>query len=777
MDPGPVAKGPGGPHALPEPSGPAPPPPRGPRTSEPAGPHAPELAAPRAALDPIERHPLEGGGLHTQLVNSHWYRVAAVKPRLRQQLRVHAHRYRGQLWYVVEDRLNGRYHRFDRQAWRIIRLLDGTLTLEQLWQRLATEAGADTPSQEDILALLGQLHGLDLLASGSLPDLAEAARRQRLYSRQRRLQRYLNPLALRIRLFDPDRFLTRTIGILKPVLNRRGAMLWLAWVLPALVLAVSHWRELTSNFGERVLALDNLALLWLIFPLVKALHEIGHGVACRMRGGEVHDMGIMLLIFLPIPYVDASSSWAFSSKRDRAIVGAAGMLVELALAAGAFYLWLWLEPGSVKAIAYDVAVLASVTTVLFNANPLLRYDGYYIASDLLEIPNLAQRATRYWGYLLERWVLHRREPLSPVMARGERFWFALYAPLSFAYRIFVLFSIAVFVSTKYFAVGIFIAIWSIGAGLGIPLYRGLSWMRHAVFHARPGERGRGAAFAAMGALALVLFVLPLPHHTQVEGVLWLPESGVLRAGQAGFVSRLTAQPGTDVREGSDILYLRDSTLAAHVAAQAARVEAARVRYDAARLADPSKGLELQSDLEREQAELGSLTERAQRLEVRSAAPGRLWLDESEDLSGQYVKQGQVLGYVIPGAAPRVRVIIDQSDAELIGRHTRRIEVKLPFAPGPTWRAQVVRAVPAASNELPSAALGREGGGAVATDPRDQTGRKALKTHFELELALPDDFPYRVIGSRASVRFEHPAEPLAYRLWRGIRRLFLAYFHS
>jgi len=295
--------------------------------------------------------------------------------------------------------------------------------------------------------------------------------------------------------------------------------------------------------------------------------------------------------------------------------------------------------------------------------------------------------------------------------------------------------------------------------------------------ARSGAHGRRAALAAIGVLAVLLFVIPLPHHTQVDGVLWLPDSGVLRAGQAGFVGKVLAHPGDPVLSGADIMNLTDSTLSAHQVEQAAKVEAAQVRYDAARLMDPSKGQQLASDLEREEAELHALQERAGRLEVHTAAPGSLWLHDSDNLPGQYVKQGQVLGYVIPAAAPTVRVIIDQTDSDFIRSHTRSIAVKLPFEPGPTWSARVVRAVPAAMNELPSAALGREGGGAVATDPRDQSGRKALVSHFEYELALPEQFPYRFIGSRASVRFEHPSEPLAYRLWRGVRRLFLAFFHS
>jgi putative peptide zinc metalloprotease protein len=334
-----------------------------------------------------------------------------------------------------------------------------------------------------------------------------------------------------------------------------------------------------------------------------------------------------------------------------------------------------------------------------------------------------------------------------------------------------------FISHKYFAVGAFIALWGVLAGLGFPLYRGLHWMRRVLVDARTGARGRRAALAMIAALAVLLFVIPLPHHTQVDGVLWLPDSGVLRAGQAGFVGHLEAHAGDRVLAGADIMSLSDPTLSAHVAEHAAKVQAAQVRYDAVRLEDPSKGQQLASDLKREEAELHALQERAGRLEVHSAAPGSLWLHDSDNLPGQYVKQGQVLGYVIPAAAPRVRVIIDQTDADFIRSQTRGIAVKLPFAPGPTWAARVVRAVPAALNELPSAALGREGGGAVATDPRDQTGRKALVSHFEYELALPDQFPYRFIGSRASVRFEHPAEPLFYRMWRGVRRLFLAFFRS
>lgn len=715
--------------------------------------------------------------LGTQLVSGHWHRVAGLAPCLRQPLRLHAHRYRGQPWVVVEDPLNARFHRFEMRAWRVMSLLDGHCTLELLWQRLATRADPDTPSQEDILALLGQLHSLDLLASDALPDLTELGRRGRRQARQRSFSRFANPLALRFHLLDPDRFLGAAVHWLGFALNRRGALAWLLWVLPALLLVPLHWSELAGNFAERLLAFDNLLLVGLLFPLVKALHELGHGLACKLRGAEVHDMGLMLLVFLPVPYVEASNAWAFPDKRDRMLVSAAGMLVEIALAALAFYLWLWLQPGLARAMAFDVAVLTSVTTVLFNGNPLLRYDGYFIASDALEIPNLAQRAGRYWAYLFERHLLRHDAAASPALAPGEAGWFFVYAPLAFAYRCFVMFSIAIFVATQYVAVGVLLALWGALMTLGLPLWRGLRRLSLAVSGdaARPGSRR--AVLLLTPSLALLLFAVPLPHHTQADGVLWLPDNAVLRARQSGFVQQIDARSGSDLAPGDAVLQLADPVLAARLLVQRARQQAAQLRLDAVKFSKPSEAEQLMPALARADVELADLNARSQRLALRSEVQGRLWLPGSDDLAGLYVRQGQVLGFVLPPTAPSMRVVVEQPDADFIQARTRSIRVRLPFDPWRVWEARLVRAVPAASTELPSAALGHQGGGTTPTDPRDDSGRKALLSHFEVELALPADFPYRLVGSRVSVRFEHPGEPLGDRLWRGLRLLFLAYFRT
>lgn len=714
-------------------------------------------------------------GPGAQLVSGHWYRVAALKPRLRDGLVLHPQRCRGRLWYVVEDRINGRYHRFDAAAWRLVRLFDGEASVDRIWQRLAAQPGEHLPSQDELLALLGQLHALDLLDPGTVPDLAEQREREREQARKAWRQRWLNPLALRLPLADPDRWLGPLTERLRPWLGRGAAVAWLALVLPALALALLHGRELTENFGEQLLAFDNLLLLALLFPLVKLLHELAHGIACKLHGGEVHDAGVMLLLFLPVPYVEASSSWTFADKRARMAVGAAGMLVELAIAAVAFYLWLLLEPGIPRALAYNVAVLCSLSTLLFNGNPLLRYDGYFVASDALEIPNLAPRAAQYWRYLVDRFVLRREQAVSPARAPGEAGWFFVYAPLSFAYRLLVSFSIAAFVATQYFAVGAALALWTLATGVGLPLWKTLGWLQRVVLKREAGAGPQRAVAAGVLALAAGLMLLPLPYRSQGDGVLALPADGELRAGQGGFVETLAVQPGERVQAGALIATLRDPALARELAVQLAREAAAQARYDAALAGEPARVDAARIELAREQAATKHQQQRAARLAVHARSAGRLWLEP--DLAGRWLREGQALGSVVPDAAPRVRVIVGAAEADAIRRLGTAVQVRLPFDVDRVWAARIVRAVPAAGHELPSAALGRQGGGAVPTDPRDEQGRRALLSHFEYELALPADFPHRLVGSRVAVRFVHPDEPLGPRLWRLARRQFLSFFKT
>ncbi|MCE4555220.1 hypothetical protein [Pelomonas cellulosilytica] len=708
------------------------------------------------------------------LFSANWYRVATLKPRLRGHVRIHRHVYRGEIWYVVEDRVAGKYHRFNPSSYRVIGLLDGDRTLQQVWDRLSAAMDEHTPSQDELVQLFGQLYAADLIQCDVTPDVAELFERGGKQRRSKLLQRFANPVSLRFPLVDPDAWLGRVVAALGPLKGWAGVALWLAVVLPAVLLAPSHWSELTGNINERLLAVDNLVLLAILFPLLKTAHEVGHGLAAKRFGGEVHEMGVMLLVFFPVPYVDASSSAAFESRWPRMLVGAAGMLTELFIAALAFYLWLALEPGFARSLAFNVIVLASVTTLMFNANPLLRYDGYYIFADAIESPNLGQRSTDYWAWLLRYHLFGQHQAEPPPSTKGERRWFLVYAPLALAYRLFVMFSIAVFIASRYFFVGVLIAAWGLVASALLPWFRGLRKLAGDPALEPQAHRVRRVLWVSGGVLALLLFIIPMPHHSVATGVVWPSDNAVLRAQGAGFFSKLLARPGEVVLEGEAVAQLVDPALDARVAEQRGRLELAQAKYEAAfgviGIA-PARAALLSEEVRREQAALASLEDEAAKLVVRAEVAGMLLLTRPDDLPGRFFKRGEVLGHVDTAEPPRVRVVLPQWQSAAV----RAIEVRLPQQPGLSYEARLARSVPAAARDLPSPALGTAAGGDIALDPHDPKGTQALQTLFEHELVLGLDMPYRQIGARVMVRLEHESEPVAVRAWQGLRRLFLSHF--
>ena len=292
----------------------------------------------------------------------------------------------------MHDHATGRVHRLSPAGYMIVAAMDGARTVDQLWREAGTRLEEEAPSQDDVIQLLAQLNAADLLQTEVTPDSAALVERAAKAGRSRWLQQRALPAGAADPALASRQVSSSALGRSPNGCSAGLApFLWLLVVLPAMVLAAQHWQELSASASDRILAADNIVLLALTYFVLKALHEFGHGFAVKAFGGAVHEFGVMFLVFAPVPYVDASAASEFRSKWRRALVGAAGMIVEVFFAALALYVWLAVEPGLVRALAFDAMVVAGVSTVVFNGNPLLRYDGYYILADLLEIPNLAQR--------------------------------------------------------------------------------------------------------------------------------------------------------------------------------------------------------------------------------------------------------------------------------------------------------------------------------------------------------------------------------------------------
>ena len=710
-------------------------------------------------------------------LSSSWYRVAGLRPKLREHAVIHRHRYRGDVWYVVHDHATARLHRLSPAGYVVVGAMDGKRTVENLWHEAMTRLGQEAPSQDEIIYLLAQLHAADLLQAEISPDFAELLERATRTERSRWLKNVLNPLSPRIQLWHPDTFLEKTLPIVKWLFSWRGAVLWLLVVLPALVLAAQHWQELGDNATQRILAADNLLLIGLSYPILKALHELGHGYAVKAFGGTTHEVGIMFIVFAPMPYVDASAASEFRSKWQRVIVGASGMLVEVFVAALALYVWLAVEQGLVRALAFNAMLIAGVSTVLFNGNPLLRYDGYYILCDIIEIPNLTTRATRYWGYLVTRYAF-RTEDAEFAGTRGERVWLFLYAPASFLYRQMVILAIAIFIASEYAAVGIAIALWSLMTGVVMPAAKAL-WQVMAGPRFRR-NRGRAVAttFAFGAAAAILLFLIPAPLYTTTEGVVWLPDIAVVRAGTSGTVRRLLVEPGQPVAAGVALIESEEPELKAELEYLRARVTELEARLAAERFNDRVKAEMTSTELAEVRAALATQTRRFGRLVARSQGEGTFAVMKPEDLPGRFVREGELLGYVLPPGSHIVRATVRQDDIDLVRNQLRSTRVKLAERLEGSVLARIVREVPAGREDLPSKALGGAGGGALAVDTRDPHGMKAFQRIFQLDIELPAETPAATaFGSRVYVRFDHEWEPVGQQIWRRTRQLLLSRLQS
>ena len=282
------------------------------------------------------------------LYSQSWYRVAGLKPRLRSHIRVQRQVFRSREWFVLQDQATGRFHRISPAAYILIGLMDGNRTMAEIWEGAGVQLGDKLPTQDETLVLLSQLHQFDALQADLLPDMAEMDERSLRQQRSKLLQYISSPTSLRFPLLDPDRFLNATMPLVRPLFGWFGALLWLLVVGYGLLQTVLHWTELSANVTDRVLSLENMLVITLVYPLFKAIHELGHAYAVKRWGGEVHELGIMLLVFMPIPYVDATAAHGFRDKRQRMLVGAAGILVELFLAALAAVVWVNAGPGAVR---------------------------------------------------------------------------------------------------------------------------------------------------------------------------------------------------------------------------------------------------------------------------------------------------------------------------------------------------------------------------------------------------------------------------------------------
>ncbi|MDX2109142.1 MAG: hypothetical protein SFY80_02765 [Verrucomicrobiota bacterium] len=709
------------------------------------------------------------------LFSESWHLVAGQRIRLRPNINMRKQMFRGESWYVIGDPYTNNFYRFRPTAQAFIARLDGKMTVEEVWNTCLKANPDETPGQQEVIQALAQLHAANLIVSDLPPDASQMFNRV-VKQRQQKVKNLLsNFLFLRIPVWDPDRFLNRIRPAIHLLINNWVLIAWVLLCITGLKVAADNYKELLSSSAQ-VLEPRNLALLYITWGVVKFLHEMGHAAMTKRFGGEVHNMGLMFLVFTPVPYVDATAAWGFRERYKRILVGSAGMMVEFAIASVAVIIWSAVgSPGAIKQIAYNIIFLSSVSTLLFNINPLMRFDGYYILCDLLDVPNLQSVSFNQLRYTLERYVFRMKQAVPVAITRRGAFWLNMFGAVSSVYRVVLLTGIILFIGQQFFGVGIVLAVFGLVMWAIVPVVKlGIYVLTNSRLQ-RVRMRACGIIFGTLGLIVLFICLFPWPMHFRSPGVIRAHNSQQFINQTDGYMRELLAKPGTWVQAGQPLLRLENPGIDPQLRRYDAQLEEYAVRRRWAQDTNPSyiealNAMELTAHRGRDR-----VVQSKEGLNVSSSTAGYWFSPFIADYEGAWVARGTPLGEVVDTRSFYFSAIVSQKevsllfdepirDAEIRIRGEAAFEIEIP-------RDQIT-ILPVDQNRLPTASLGWAGGGTIQVQQDDKEGTRTVEPFFEVRLELRDGQGTPELAHLRSgiVRFDLAPRPLWEQWMRRFRQM-------
>ncbi|MGD9363461.1 MAG: hypothetical protein PVH85_31650, partial [Desulfobacterales bacterium] len=527
--------------------------------------------------------------------------------------------------------------------------------------------------------------------------------------------------------------------------------------------------------AKTLLVFDNLALLYLGLLLVKALHEFGHTLVCKRFGGEVHTMGIMLIVFAPLPYMDATSSWGFRNRRQRILVAVSGMLFEFFAASCAALIWANSGPGAIHSLAFNMMVVASISTLVFNANPLLRFDGYYILSDLLDIPNLQSRAQAQLRHMVEFYLFGDRQSTSPADSSKEAFWLILYGILSGPYRVIVYGGIILFVADRFLLAGMMMAAVCIFSWGVVPAVRFVNYISSSPKLARTRTRAIAVSLTTAGAILLVLATIPLPNSFRAPGVLEAKNYLQVVSDTPGQLSEIISENGSWVQPGTPLMRLVNPELDIEMALVSAQREEVMAQLQQSAVFDADRTREaLVKHLATLDRKLLKTKKQRQALLVKAEQSGIWVAPDAYELKGVWLARGAELGKIIFPERYRFSAVVSQEEAANLfsGNISGQMAVRLVGQGNIDLSVTGYKVIPFQHERLPSAALGWGAGGDIPVSGKDDQGLQTVEPFFQIYADLE---PSRQVvlnhGHSGQIRFIQRSEPLLSQLARKVRQFF------
>ncbi len=557
-----------------------------------------------------------------------------VQMRIRADLTFTRMAYQGVEYWVVKEPLGQKYFQFPPHVFYLLQQLDGNKTIDELQDGYHEKFAPKRITRQDLQQLLTRFHQDSLVTSNTPSQGPELLKRGQKNKLMERVGACANILAIRYKGFDPERILNFLLPYTWWIFTKAAAIITLIASSIALLSVLMNWAQFQSMLPGFEAFFDPRQ--WYLFGLVlcvtKIFHEFGHGLSCKRLGGECHEIGFMLLVLTPCLYCNVSDSWRLQNKWHRAAIGAAGMYVEVILATIATFVWWFVQPGFVQDIALRVMLVSSISTILFNGNPLLRFDGYYILSDILEIPNLNQKSTKALTTLLGRNWLGLEIPDDQLMPTNRPYAFAMFTVAAFCYRWFVMFSIIFFLMYmlepyNLESIGIGIALFSM---IGMIIMPGYKLYKYMSVPGRMHEVKKVRFFivlACVAALIALILLVPIPHYLRCNAVVMPKQIETIWINEPGVLQSCLVKPGDEVVEGQTLAKLTNVELQLDLLDAKSKFEEAQSKFERASMmqregkSQPTQSLF--TDMTKLKNSYEKLQEKADKLTLKSSIAGKV----------------------------------------------------------------------------------------------------------------------------------------------------------
>jgi len=709
---------------------------------------------------------------------------------------------RGEPGWSVKDPVSLSYYRIEDPEYTILNHLDGRTTIRRLLVILQEQFPWEKFEAEDVQLYLKHLQAcglVTLILPGAGAQLASRAARLR---RTRKLSAATSPIAIRFRGIDPTPILNHLYPIVRPLYSTIVLTLFSALACLAACLVCVRMEDILRHLPDlqTFVGPHNVVSLMLAILVIKLLHEFGHAMTCRHFGGECHELGILLLVFFPVFYCDVSDSWMLRSRRERMAISAAGIIVELILASTFVFLWWVTVPGWLNSFCLNAVIAGSVNTQVFNGNPLLKYDGYYVLSDLVDIPNLRQRSRDAVRQSFEQVVLGRSldDSDSP-----PSLGLLAYGLASIAYSFFVIFAITWMVyqtcsAWQLSVLGRLLAISVLCGVILFPLLRLLLRfqmdLRNSRIRARRAVPGLLMLFGGL----IALLTIPVTHNVSAGFVIGPSEAQPVYVTVPGTVVQ-SLPADTVVSSGDVIATLGNPYLRRERAKQAARVKELTIQLtgmERRRAADSTVAFRLPTTrdaLNSAKEQLSRLDSELDRLSVTSpqdgtvllppnVSPSQLDILAREDTlnnwtgtpldtqnQGAWLDAGTLLCSVGDSQKLKATLMVDQTDIEYI-KLGQAVTLQLQSNPGELLSGTIEEIAQRDAGQLPreitAAGLAPQAGGRFSVS-------EAARVIFQVRVCVST--PEKAVGlySPGMARIDCGRHSTAFVLWRQFRQTFSA----